>query len=314
MKEHHGLTIVAGPKEDIVLGNIAGESRSSLQGFVDKAVPANEGKLHSHLLRLPYGESGQGDIHLVEGHHHLTIHLEAGSRGTLHIHSAQQSKAVEQKISLLVEEGAQLDLTLVNHQGQSTHLLEDLSFVVQKDATFTLRELLLGPAYAKVRGTTSLRESGATITHHFYSLSRNDQVYDISLKTSHDAPETHSDLVMRGVLDDESQTVFQGTTTITQDASGSEGFESQELLTLSPRAEADAIPNLLIHNHDVKCSHGSTIGQVDPESLFYLMSRGLSEEEAKRTIILGYFSPTLDSLGLVELKESLSTYLAEATA
>jgi len=85
-------------------------------------------------------------------------------------------------------------------------------------------------------------------------------------------------------------------------------------LLLSDEAEADAIPNLEIHNHDVKCSHGSTVGQVDPEQLFYLMSRGLNEDEAKQKIVEGYFTPVLsmftDEIMREKIQQSITSSMS----
>ena len=79
-------------------------------------------------------------------------------------------------------------------------------------------------------------------------------------------------------------------------ASNSKGCEKQEAIILGSKAEADAIPHLEVENSNVKCSHSSTIGKIDNDKMFYLMSRGLNEKEARNQIIEGYFAPIFDKL------------------
>ena len=74
---------------------------------------------------------------------------------------------------------------------------------------------------------------------------------------------------------------------------------------MSKEAEANAIPNLEINNNEIKYNHGSSIGQIDKEQLFYLQTRGLSEEEAKRKIIEGYFTPIIETINDDNIKDML---------
>ena len=79
-------------------------------------------------------------------------------------------------------------------------------------------------------------------------------------------------------------------------------------------AEAEAIPRLEIHNHDVVCGHSSAIGQLDKEQLFYLMSRGLDENAAKQKIAEGYFIPAIEMFKNDEVKKRIYSSLAQALA
>ena len=110
----------------------------------------------------------------------------------------------------------------------------------------------------------------------------------------HNAPNTFSNIITKGVLNHKSKALSRGLVKIQKNAAGSNGYEKQDTLLLTDTAEADAIPNLEIDNNEVKCSHGSTIGQLDAEKMFYLMSRGLNEEMAMQKIVEGYFMPVLD--------------------
>ena len=98
----------------------------------------------------------------------------------------------------------------------------------------------------------------------------------------HNAKNTTSKIITKGVLNNKSKALSRSLVKIKENAPKSNGYEKQEALLLSENAEADAIPYLEIDNNDVKCSHSSAVGQIDKDVLFYMMSRGLNESEAKK--------------------------------
>lgn len=107
------------------------------------------------------------------------------------------------------------------------------------------------------------------------------------------ASQTKSDMVSRGIVDDESKNIYRGKIRAEPNTKGIDGYQKHDVLILNNNAEADAIPELEIETDDVKCSHGATIGKVNKDQLFYLRSRGLSKEEATKMIIKGFFEPLI---------------------
>ncbi len=100
-------------------------------------------------------------------------------------------------------------------------------------------------------------------------------------------------MLARGVLDGNAKADYRGMITIESCAPNSAGYQKEDTLLLSESARMDAVPMLEIRNKDVKCSHGTSIGQVDRDKLFYMMSRGLDEETAKKIIVSAFFDPVL---------------------
>ena len=90
------------------------------------------------------------------------------------------------------------------------------------------------------------------------------------------------------------------------DAQKTNAYQENRNLLLSPNAHADSIPGLEILANDVRCTHGATLGQVDREQLFYLMTRGLSRAEAERLIVRGFFQDVLDRIELEPVREALA--------
>ena len=127
-------------------------------------------------------------------------------------------------------------------------------------------------------------------------LGREQQQFDLSTSARHKAPMTRSSLLTKGVLAAKAKTLSRGLISIAENAGQSSGYEHQDTLLLSEQAEADAIPDLEIHNNDVRCTHGTAVGHLDEDQRHYLMTRGLSREEATRLMVEGYFDEVLQEL------------------
>ena len=106
-----------------------------------------------------------------------------------------------------------------------------------------------------------------------------DQHFDHNTSQDHVAPDTGSDLLYKGALDDRAQAAFRGIIRVHPDAQRTDAYQTNRNLLLSDECRANSLPNLEIQADNVKCSHGATVGQLESEVLFYLLSRGLSREQ-----------------------------------
>lgn len=117
---------------------------------------------------------------------------------------------------------------------------------------------------------------------------------EITVEIVHQARHTRSETVLRGVARDQSHLQLSGTIIVTPDAAHTNAFLTENILLLSPRASAQAVPNLEIETNEVKCSHAATVSSIPEEHLFYLMSRGLQREQAEQLIVDGFLSLAKD--------------------
>ncbi|HLL40940.1 MAG TPA: SufD family Fe-S cluster assembly protein, partial [Rubrobacteraceae bacterium] len=132
------------------------------------------------------------------------------------------------------------------------------------------------------------------------------QVLDHHTLQDHVAPNAHSDLLYKGALRDESLTVFSGLIRVEPGAQKTDAYQTNRNVILgTDDAFAVSLPNLEIMADDVKCSHGSTTGQVDETELFYLMSRGIPRREAEKLVVFGFFGEVTSRVPLKGLKEKL---------
>ena len=131
------------------------------------------------------------------------------------------------------------------------------------------------------------------------------QHLDYQTRQDHTAPHTESDLLFKGVVLDRARTVFRGVLHLRKEAQQTNAYQATHSLLLSPRARADALPILEIEADDVRCKHGSTTGRVDEEQIFYLMSRGLSRQDAQRLIVQGFFETVITEFPVEGVQEKI---------
>jgi Fe-S cluster assembly protein SufD len=137
-----------------------------------------------------------------------------------------------------------------------------------------------------------------------------EQHLDHDTQQNHNAPHTTSDLLFKGALRDRSRSVWQGMIRVAPGAQRTDGYQANRNLILSDGARADSIPGLEIMADDVRCTHGSTVGQIDEEHVFYLRSRGMTRREAERLIVEGFFLEVLDRIPFEGLRARLGSDIA----
>lgn len=169
---------------------------------------------------------------------------------------------------------------------------------VGSQATLVSSTAALGGSYARLRTDCSLSGRGATGDIVALSFADESQTIDFRTFHSHIAPDTSSNLLFKGAIDDEARSIYTGLIRIGPEARGTNAFQTNRNLKLSDTAWAESVPNLEIENNDVACSHASTVGPVEEEQMFYLQSRGVPDDVAERLIVDGFFAETLDTLPL----------------
>jgi Fe-S cluster assembly protein SufD len=127
---------------------------------------------------------------------------------------------------------------------------------------------------------------------------------------NHNAPRTFSNENYKGILDDRAHGVFNGKVVVKRDSQQIEGFQSNANLLLSDRAHIDAKPELEIYADDVKCSHGTTTGQLDEEAVFALRTRGINEQTARGLLTLAFAGEVLDQVTLDAVSERVELAVA----
>jgi Fe-S cluster assembly protein SufD len=177
---------------------------------------------------------------------------------------------------------------------------------VERDGALDWIALGFGSGNGRVAMDTRLIGPGADakVTGAYATHKR--QHLDYATTQVHDAPNTTSDLAFRGILDDRSNTVWSGMIKVEPGAQQIDAFQESRNLLLSKTAHADSVPGLEILANDVRCTHAAAIAQIDLEQLFYLRSRGLRLEKAKRLVIEGFLEATVERFEQGFVREAIA--------
>jgi Fe-S cluster assembly protein SufD len=167
---------------------------------------------------------------------------------------------------------------------------------VERDANVLTAMASLGSGATKSDFGSLLLGPGANVELFGFLLGEGRQQFDHHTVHDHRAGHTYSNLDFKVVLKDKARSAYTGLIRIEDQAAETEAYQENRNLLLDDGAKAESIPELEILTDEVKCSHGATVGTLDPEHLFYLMSRGLSRHDAVRLIVGGFVEPTLSKL------------------
>jgi Fe-S cluster assembly protein SufD len=245
-------------------------------------------------------EAGRGSSVAI-----LQEHSSSGARG------AHFTNAVSE---ILVGASAHVELTLVQRENDDTFHASNTAVRLEQGASFTSHVVTLGGRLTRNDLAVVLAGEGAECALHGLYLGTGERLVDNHSLVDHAVPHGTSRQLYKGVLGDTSQGVFRGRVIVRPGAQQTNAAQSNANLLVSDGAEIDSKPQLEIWADDVKCSHGSSIGRLDEEALFYLRSRGLGEREARGLLTLGFAAQLLNALPGAALRDELSAELARRLA
>jgi Fe-S cluster assembly protein SufD len=189
---------------------------------------------------------------------------------------------------VVVGENASVRYLCVQDLGERMWVLGSQRAEVGRDASLHWVGLGLGSGQGKLRMETNITGRGGSARVTGAYVGHGTQHLDYDTRQEHAAPDTTSNLAFRGILRDRATAVWSGMIRVDPGAQHTDAFQESRNLLLSDGAHADAIPGLEIEANDVRCTHAATIGRIDAEQVFYLMSRGLSRDEAERLLVGGF--------------------------
>jgi Fe-S cluster assembly protein SufD len=171
----------------------------------------------------------------------------------------------------------------------------------------------MGARLSRVDMNVKLAAEGAHARLHNIAV-LNSGIADITTVMDHAAPHTTSRQLFKSVVGGRGRSVNQGRVSVRKGALKSDSHQLFKALLLSPRAEADAKPELEIFADDVICGHGTAIGALDADALFYLRARGIPEDEAKGLLIRAFLEDAIEGFGNGEVHDALASRIDESLA
>ena len=210
-------------------------------------------------------------------------------------------------IEVFVGEGATLDLVLLQRESERTFHVSNLVAHLERDARLRCHTLTIGGSLVRNDLEVELAGQGAETTLNGLAIGARGRLIDNHTLVDHAVPHTSSSELYKGVLGDGARGVFRGRVVVRKDAQKCSALQQNPNLIVSDGSEVDTRPQLEIYADDVTCSHGSSIGQLDADAVFYLRSRGLGLPEARELLTQGFVNEILGALPV----ESLSGALRE---
>ncbi|HSH44472.1 MAG TPA: Fe-S cluster assembly protein SufD [Longimicrobiales bacterium] len=208
-------------------------------------------------------------------------------------------------VEVVARDGADVQYVALQQWGAGVRHMSIQQTLAGRDANLDTLVVNLGADVARVDLNARLEGPGARSDMLGLYFARGKQHFDHNTRQDHVSERANSDLLYKGALYDKAKTVFRGIIRVHPGAQQTDAYQTNRNLLLSPDAESVSLPNLEIEADDVKCSHGATVGQLDEEELFYLLSRGLTRIQAERLVIFGFFGEVLDRLPLPAVVEEL---------
>lgn len=272
-------------------------------------------------IKVPAGFSGRSPVRLVhvlsaaprQALFPLTvIHVSAGSAVTLideyvslEPAPSREPHLVNSRIELVIEPDASVHYVRLQRWDRNAREFLLQRVTLARGATLTMANINLGASLSKAHIVTKLAGEHASSKLYGFVFGHDQQHIDQHTLQDHHAPRTFSDLQFKAALQDESRMIYTGLIRIAQHAKQTNAYQSNHNLLLSRGAQAETIPMLEILADDVQCKHGASIGPIDDEQAFYLMSRGVAREAAERLIVMGFVESIIQQVPFEPLQERL---------
>jgi Fe-S cluster assembly protein SufD len=204
-----------------------------------------------------------------------------------------------------VGDNARLALTVIQDWNYKTRSLGRAVIDVGRDSGLILSEIGLGALLGRLHLDVNYKGDGSWGKIYGAYFGEQDQTLDYRYFMNHIGTNTRADMFLKGAVEDQADSVFTGLIRIEETGSRTESFQTNRNLILSDGASAQSVPNLEILNNDVKCGHGSSVGPLDEDQKYYLMSRGLTSDVADRLQVKGFFAEALAEMPQAELEPYL---------
>ncbi len=200
------------------------------------------------------------------------------------------------KIDVSLAANSVLEHQRLLEEGDEARHLSELQVQLSQQSRYALQHVALGCGWSRSDIKVALRGEGAQAELDGLLLARDGQVNDVHLDVRHEAPDCTSRETFKGILDGRGKVIFDGRILVSQDAQKTDARLSNDNLMLSRSAEVDSKPQLEIFADDVKCSHGTTVGELDSDMIFYLRSRGIAKRRAVQMLCLGFARAIIDRI------------------
>lgn len=250
------------------------------------------------------------------------IHAMPGSKATVILYSTSDSTCSNEETGgfnatqtkIYAEKDSEIKLIKIQMIGKNFNLIDETSSVTGENAKIFAKVVNLGGSHIDSGIHTDLRGNNSEYTLDFAYLCQHTQYLDMNHEVDHIGTKTICQMNVDGTLMHEATKIYRGTIDLQNGSSGSDGNEVENCLVLSPKTVNKSMPIIICSHDDVHGEHGSTIGRIAPDIMFYMQSRGISKKRAKMLIAKAKLQAIISEIENEELNEKVSDYVENAFA
>ncbi len=242
----------------------------------------------------------------------IIIEATPGSSATIIEHYVAQGDHTPLSNSnthIALRQDAQLEHYRVFATGADATHLDSLNIRQDRDSRCKQYTIVLGGGMVRTALEGHLDEPGASLDSYSLLVGHEERHVDCVNIVTHGAPDTRSNQTARAIASDVSRVIFNSKVIVDAGAVNAQSQQSCRGLLLSPTAEIDTRPQLEIHADEVKCAHGATTGRLDPDMLFYMLSRGLDRDTAQSLLVYAFLADVLTGMSVTSAREAIENAL-----
>lgn len=271
-------------------GNITLSLPSGMKAYCEIGLLCNESSYIATKLHIEVGEGAELDM--IESQ---VSEEDQSQKNDIKDNPVQNYwKNIDEFIE--ISPGARVNCARILENGQSSVVVHKTQVKISRNSKFIYQTLNTGEGFLRNELIVNLVETGAEAEISGLSLLGNRSHGDTTLRINHMAPHCRSSQYFKTILRDSAHGVYQGKIHVHKDAQKTDGYQLSNNIILSQLAEMNVKPELEIYADDVKCSHGSTTGELDESPLFYMKSRGIDEGTARQLLLHAFIDDIIDQI------------------
>ncbi len=214
-------------------------------------------------------------------------------------------------VNIFQKENSDIELNIVQFDLKNLILINNINVILEKNSNFKSNTFSLNTEFVRNNLNVSFQGQYSSALLNGIYFSDTDNFVDDHTLIMHNVPNCRSDENFRGILDGKGRAVFNGKIFVARDAQKTNAYQSNKNLVLSNEARVNTKPQLEIYADDVKCTHGATVGFLDDEMLFYIISRGINRQKAKSMLLNSFVSVNLEKIEIPSLRDYLKELIAK---
>ena len=216
-----------------------------------------------------------------------------------------------QTIQIHAQKNAKVTYCTVHNEEEGMHSFTTKRAEVLQNANIQWFDFAIGNGFSQIQLRSYLQDNGAEAQQYQALVGTKTQQCDINSDVFHGKSNTKSVMFAKGILSDKSRAMYRGIIRVEKDAINCQGHQRSDVLLIGEEARCNAIPVLEVENDTVSCSHATTMGQIDEEQLYYLLSRGLDQDIAKQMLVIAFLEPILQKLSHHKTREEITNIIQQ---